>query len=78
MDILDKFISQIGYLCSTMPYGQVGIVSLLTFLKEMPMIGEEVKNLRSNTQKCTRQVKSISISPLRSSGNGLFWPFGMA
>jgi len=78
MGILDKFISPIGSLCYIMPFGLVGIVSLLIYLKEMQMIEEEEKNSPLNTQKCIRQVRSISISPSRSSGNGLFWHFGMA
>jgi hypothetical protein len=78
MGILDKYISLIGFLCYTMPCGQVGIVFLLIFLKEMPMIRGEEKSLLSNTQKCIRQAKSISISPSKSFGNGLFWRFGTA
>jgi hypothetical protein len=76
MGIQGKYISLIGFQCFIMPYGLVGIAFSLTFLKEMPMIGGEEKSLLSNIQKFIRQAKSISISPSKSFGNGLFWHFG--
>jgi hypothetical protein len=55
-----------------MHFGQVGIAYLLTFLKEMLMIKEGEKNSPSNIQRFTKQVRNISISLSRSSGNGSF------
>ncbi len=75
MDIQDRYISQIGFPCFIMHCGQVGIVCLHIFLKEMQMIPKET-NLLSSTLKFTRLVKSINISHLKSFGNGLYWLFG--
>lgn len=56
---------QIGYPCSTMPCGLLGIVSLLIFLNKM-----SVMNLPTSFRLYMKQDRSNCISLMVSFGNG--------